>query len=267
MTLRFPLPKLQLLSVALAAVAIFVKPAFAQAPAPAPFGTDYVIMKPRAAGVPPQVLANVLVTGVRGTKVAVRNPQGAIEYDISQIQEVRKAAPPEFAKARALIETGDMQNALPLVKSVAENFRGLPTTWASDANAMLGNIYLSLGMLPEAEAAFNEFERVYAGTGSTAAAVGKARLAVEKKDFAAARAAVEPIVADALTKKNITRSESQLYGQAYFVLGKIAEGEDKLPEAMEHYARTVAIFYQDRAVVKEAEKRIDELRGKGITTP
>jgi hypothetical protein len=36
---------------------------------------------------------------------------------------------------------------------------------------------------------------------------------------------------------------------------------------MENYCRTVAIFYQERAVVLDAEKRIDALRKKGITTP
>ena len=78
---------------------------------------------------------------------------------------------------------------------------------------------------------------------------------------------MEPIVAEALKKKNVTRAENQIYGQAYYILGRAAEGEEKLPEAMENYCRTVAIFYQERAVVKEAQKRIDDLRGKGITTP
>jgi tetratricopeptide (TPR) repeat protein len=265
MTLRFPFPKLQLLSATLAAAVFLAVPHMALSQA-AP-GSDYIIMKPRVPSAPPQVLPGVLITGVRGSKVSVRNAQGAIEYDLSQIQEVRKAPPAEFAGAQRLIEAGDMEKALPLIKSVADNYKGLPTAWAAEATAMLGNIYLNLGQLPEAEVAFGDFERVYAGSGSSAASVGKARLAVERKKFAEARALAEPLVADAMTKKNISRSESQLFGQAYFVLGKIAEGEGKLPEAMEHYCRTVAIFYQERAVVSEAQKRIDELRGKGITTP
>jgi hypothetical protein len=70
-----------------------------------------------------------------------------------------------------------------------------------------------------------------------------------------------------MAKKNVSRAESQLYGQAYFVLGQCAEKENKLPEAMEHYCRTVAIFYQDPTIVKEAQKRIDDLRTKKVTTP
>jgi hypothetical protein len=36
---------------------------------------------------------------------------------------------------------------------------------------------------------------------------------------------------------------------------------------MENYCRTVAIFYQEPATVKEAQLRIDELRKNKITTP
>ncbi len=238
--------------------------AIAQAPAA---GTDYVILKPVTPTAQPQQLTNVLIVAVRGGKVSIKNAQGEIAYNLSQIQEVRKAAPPEFGQAQRLIEAGDMEKALPLIKGIADRYKSLPTPWAADATGMLGNIYISLGKLPEAEAAFNDFQQSYPAAGSNITGVGKARLAAERGKFEEAKAIAAPLVADALTKKTVSRAESQLYGQAYYILGKIAEGEGKLPEAMENYCRTVAIFYQERSVVKEAQKRIDELRQKGITTP
>lgn len=266
MTLRFPFPTLQLLSAAFAAALFFgaARTAFSQAPAA---GQDYVLMKPAATPSQPVQLVNVLITGVRGGKMTVRDAKGEAAYDIAQVTEVRKVPPPEFAQAQKFIEAGDLEKALPLVKAVTEKFKGLPITWASDASSMLGNLYISLGKFHEAEIAFNEFQKAYPAAGTLAASMGKARLAAEAGKFAEARAAVEPVVAEALQKKNVTRAENQIYGQAYYILGRAAEGEGKLPEAMENYCRTVAIFYQERAVVKEAQKRIDELRKKGITTP
>ncbi len=266
MKLSFPLPALQLLSAFLVTCAALVtpQPAFSQAPAAGP---DNVILKPASATAQPQQLVNVLVVAVRGTKVAIKNAQGEISYDLAQIQEVRKAAPPEFAQGQRAIEAGKLDEALPLIKGVADRYKGLPVAWASDATATLGNIYIGLGKLPEAEAAFNDFQKTYPAAGSNATSVGKARLAAERGNFAEAKTIAEPIVADALTKKTVTRAESQLYGQAFYILGKVAEGEGKLPEAMENYCRTVAIFYQERSVVTEAQKRIDALRQKGITTP
>lgn len=269
MKLSFPFPALQLLSAIIVACAAITAPhaASAQAPAQAAAGPDYVILKAASATSQPQQLANVLIVAVRGTKVAIKNAQGEISYDIAQLQEVRKAAPPEFAQGQRAIEAGKPDEALPLIKGVADRYKGLPTTWASEATALLGSIYISLDKLTEAEVAFNDFQKTYPTSGSIAANVGKARIAAERKNYAEARSVAEPLVAEALTKKTVTRAESQLYGQAYYVLGRVAEGESKFPEAMENYCRTVAIFYQDRSVVTEAQKRIDALRQKGITTP
>lgn len=264
MKLRFPFTALQLLSAFIAGCALIFSPPAASAQAP---GADYVILKPVTATAQPQQLVNVLIVAVRGGKVSIRNAQGEVAYNLTQIQEVRKAAPAEFAAAQRLIEAGDMEKALPIMKGIADRYKGLPTQWATEATGMLGNIYISLGRLPEAEAAFNDFQQNYPAAGSTVTGVGKARLAAERGKFEEARAIAAPLVADALAKKTVTRAESQLYGQAFYILGKVAEGEGKLPEAMENYCRTVAIFYQERAIVKEAQKRIDELRQKGITTP
>ena len=267
MKLSFPLPVLQLLSAIIIAGSALTAPRTASAQAPAAAGTDVVIFKPQTPGGPPQQLSNVLIRGVRAMKVVVKDANGEIPYDMARIQEVRKAAPPEFAAGRAAIDAGDQDKALVLIKGIADLYKGLPTAWASEATLMVGNIFVNLGKLPEAEAAFNEFEKIYPGTGAIAASVGRARIAAERGNLAEARAVAEPLLKDALTKKNVTRAESQLFGQAYYILGRVAETEGKLPEAMENYCRTVAIFYQERAVVLEAEKRIDGLRKKGITTP
>lgn len=264
MKLSFSFKSLQLLSAAAACI-LQLAPQTAHAQT-AP-GADYVIFKPVSSTAQPRVIGNVLIVAVRGTKVVVREPQAEVSYDLSQIQEVRKAAPPEYAQGMAEIEKKNLEGALTLIRRVADNYKGLPTTWAADATATLGNIYLNLGKLVDAESAFNDYQRAYPGAGSTIASIGKARLAAERGNYAEARSAAQPVVADALSKKTVTRAESQLYGQAFYVLGKVAEGEGKLPEAMENYCRTVAIFYQERAVVDAAEKRIDALRQKGITAP
>ncbi len=242
----------------------------AQAPAPAgtAVGADYVVMRPPAPNAPPRVLQGVLITGTQGSRVMIRDASGEIGYDLVQIQEVRKAAPLEFARAQQFIEAGKLEDAVPLIKTIVGKYKGLPLAWAQDSTAMLGNLLISLGHLSEAEAAIAAFEAAYrGGADSTAASLGKARLAAAKGRFSEAKTIAEPIVADAMKQKTVTRAQSQIFGQAYFVLGQCAEGEKKLPEAMEHYARTVAIFYQERSIVADAQKRIDELRKNGVTTP
>lgn len=234
----------------------------ASAQTPAATGRDYLELRQ-----PAKILNNVMILGVQGKNVMVREPLGDLGYDLAAIKEVRMAPPADFVQAQAALDAGQFDVALIKTKAVVDKFKGLPTPWAQDALVMLGNINLSLGKADVAEMAFNELERSYPGAASLSASLGKARLAAFKKDYATARSAAEPVVAEALTKKSVTRAESQAYGMAYFILGQCAEGEKKLPEAMENYCRTVAIFYQERSVVAEAQKRVDQLRDRGISVP
>ena len=231
--------------------------AFAQAT-----GNDYIEITQ-----PAKILQNVRINGTQGRNVMVQEPLGVISYDLAFVKEVRMAPTAEFIQAQAALDAGQFDVALTKTKAVVDKFKGLPTPWAQDAMVMLGNINLSLGKLEVAELAFNELEKSYPGSASLSASLGKARLAASKKDYATARSTAAPVVAEALTKKSVTKAESQAYGMAYFILGQCAEGEKKLPEAMENYCRTVAIFYQERSVVAEAQKRVDDLRNKGITVP
>lgn len=267
MNLRATLPFRQLLSATFGVLTLTAAPlAFAQAPA-APTGSDYVVLKATTAGGQPKAMVNVLITGMRGTQVVVRDGPGEAGYEASQILEVRKAAPPEFAQAQKLIEEGDFAKAATLIKGITEKFKGLPISWAMDATSMLGNLYLNLNRVDEAEVAISAYENAYRGSSTSGAGAAKARLAAARERFAEAKALASGVVAGALSRKNVTRAESQIYGQGYFVLGLCAEKEGKLSEAMENYARTVAVFYHERSVVAQAQKRIDELRKKGVTTP
>ena len=270
MNLRSTFPFRQLLSATAAVLTLTAAPfAFAQTPAApaAPTGSDYVVMKPTGPGAPASVKQGVLIIGMQGSRVMVKEGAGEAGYEVAGIQEVGKAAPPEFAQAQQLIEAGDFAKAAPLIKGIADKFKGLPIYWAQDSTNMLGSLYLNLDKVSEAEAAISAYETAYRGTATSGASAAKARLAAAKGRFAEAKALASSVVAGALSRKTVTRAESQIFGQGYFVLGQCAENEGKLPEAMENYARTVAVFYHERSVVAQAQKRIDELRKKGVTTP
>lgn len=230
-------------------------------------GADYVRFKPAAAGAQPRVLQGVLITGVNGGKASIKDAAGEIGYSVDTIDEVRKAAPQEWIAGSRAIESGELDKAIPLVRAVADKFRGLPVSWAQDASASLGGLLITAGKLGEAESALTAFSQAYPNSGGAVANVGKARLAAAKKQFSEAKGLAGPIVDGALSKKVVTRAESQLFGQAFYVIGQVYEGENKLPEAMDAYCKTVALFYQDRATVAAAQQRIDDLRKKGVAVP
>ena len=202
----------------------------------------------------------VKVIGVSGSTLQVQVGAGTLGLPLASIKEVQMAAPPELAQAQQAFAAKDYKRALSLITQLTEKYKGMPAEWAQLATGMLGDLYVALNELPKAEVAYKEFQRLYPGGGSLQADVGMARIAASKKDFATARQKLEPITAQALKEKNVSRLHAYAYSQAFLVLGQVKESEGNAPGALEDYLRTVTIFHHDPAAVSAAQERADALR-------
>ncbi len=204
------------------------------------------------------------ITGVRNGSVMIKFGPGEIGVPLAQATTITMATPANVAKGLGLQEAGKPAEALALLKPIADQFGGLPLDWAQNATASIGNLYLSLEKTTDASAAYAKYKQLYPGAElSLQADVGMARVAAASGKLAEAKAALAPILANALTKPDITKAESAAFGQAYFTLGSIAEKENNPAEALENYLRTVTIFYADRATAARAQERADALRKNG----
>ena len=194
---------------------------------------------------------------------------GPVETGIAmdQVASVVKAAPKEYEDAIKAWQEGNANKTLSLLKPVVMAFRGLPTEWAERAAALLGDVYLSLGQLPAAESAFAEFTTFYPNATSLSD-IGLARLAVSRKDFAAAKANLLPIVSEADKVVAAPAGKSAAYGQAFYLMGMVHESEGAYPDALRDYLTTVTLFHDDRAVVAKAQERADVLvKEKQVIVP
>lgn len=190
-----------------------------------------------------------------------------ITLPASAFESFQLAAPPEYAQGYQAYTAGDLPRALALLKSVTDRFKGLPTDWAQYATGLLGDLYVSTGDLSKAEAAYNDFKKLYAGGGSTTSEVGLARIAVAKKDFATAKSRLDPIIAEALKEKTIAPAKATAYSQAFLVSGQVKEEQGNAVGALEDYLRTVTIFYHDRLSATAAQQRADALRARDKSHP
>jgi len=204
------------------------------------------------------------ITGVRNGTVTIKMGPGEVGIPLAQVGAVTMATPASVGRGLQLQEAGKAAEALAVLKPLADQFGGLPLDWAQRATGSIGDLYLSLEKIPEAAAAYARFKQLYPGAGlSLQADVGMARVAAAGGKTEEAKTALTPIIADALTKKDLTKAESAAFGQAYFTLGNIAEKENQPSEALEHYLRTVTIFYADQATAARAQERADALRKNG----
>lgn len=212
--------------------------------------------------------STVKILGVSGSSVQVQVGAGSVGVPISSITQVTMAAPPEVANASAAFAAKDYPKALAATKSVIEKYKGLPADWAQSATAMLGDIYVAMNDYAHAEAAYRDFQKIYPGAGSVQADVGLARIAASKKDFATAKAKLAPILAQARKSKDVPPALAAAYSQAFLVSGQAREAAGDAEGALEDYVSTVAIFYQDRLAVAQAQERADALRkDKGVAVP
>lgn len=203
----------------------------------------------------------VKIVGVSGSNIQIQVGAGSIGVPMRNIASITMAAPPEFAQAEKAYDAKDYKKALTATKALVDKFKGLPVDWAREATGRLGDIYVALDQLPEAEKAYLDFQKIYGGQGgSPQSEVGLARIALSKKDYAQAKSKLEPVTTKALSEKQPPANLTTTYSQAFYLLGQVNEAENDYPAALENYLRTVTLFYHDNTAAAAAQQRADALR-------
>jgi predicted Zn-dependent protease len=195
--------------------------------------------------------------------------QGQLGLPLGSVKEVRMNPPAEYGQAIAAYQAKDYAKSLNLMRAVVAKFKGMPSPWAQQATAMLGELYIASNDLVKAEAAYGDFKRLYPNGGSLQSDIGLSRLAVAKQDYDTAKQKLEPITDAALKEKTVTPANAVAYGQAFLVSGQVKEAAGNFSGALEDYLRTVTLFYYDRVAVAAAQERADALRAAhpGVTVP
>jgi len=204
----------------------------------------------------------ITILGTTASGIKVQLGDGVMVQPFGNVAQVTMAPPPEFTAAQKAYESGDLKTALSNADAVVSNFRGLPTEWAREAMLTLGDIYVALNQLPKAQAVYADFQRAYPAAGSADINIGLAMIDLSKKDYAAAKARIDPILAQAqaLKQRNPPRAASALIGRAFYVSGQIKEQTGDFPGALEDYLRTVTIYPDDRVAAANAQNKADSLR-------
>lgn len=206
------------------------------------------------------------------TLVTANGAAGQIGFNLELLTRVEVVPPAEYQTGMTAYQTGEWDKALAMFKPLAAKFRGLPAEWMRQTAAMLGDIYLEKKDIPGAEAAYNDFKRLYPGGAGTAlrTSVGQARIAFARNNAAAAKQQLTPITEVALKNPaTVTKSDGAAYGQAFYLMGQLAEHDGAFQAALEDYLRTTTLFYQDASAAASAQKNADALRSahKDLAVP
>ena len=211
------------------------------------------------------------VAGMSNGSVVINVAAGQLSYNLGLLARVEVAPPPAFAPGYTAFQAGDWDKALAALKPIVDQFKGLPTAWASEATAALGDIYIEKNELPQAVAAYNDYRTLYPGAGNSPRMIlAQARIAFAQNNLPAAEKQLQPIRDAALKRPaDATPSDGAVDGQACYLLGQIEERQGSYQAALVDYLRTVTLFYQDGAATARAQKSADALRAAhpGIYAP
>lgn len=203
------------------------------------------------------------IAGMSNGAVVINVAAGQVSYNLGLLARVDAAPPAAFASGYAAYEAGDWNRALAALKPIVDQFKGLPTEWARQATAALGDIYIEKNDVPAAITAYNGYKALYPGGAGNSLRMNLAegRIAYAQNNFPAAEKQLTPIRAAALKQPaSVTRADGAAYGQACFILGQLEERRGSYQAALEDYLRTVTLFYQDGSIAARAQKNADVLR-------
>jgi tetratricopeptide (TPR) repeat protein len=200
------------------------------------------------------------ITGVSSGQVGITIGTGKSIVYLSDIKKVTMDQPPEMAQLKNAASAQVVSTLEPLVKEYA----GLPADWVLDAMSRLADAYDAQGHGDKATQIYAEIKQLYPNNASyqQEAIVGEARQELKKGQIDAAMSAVKPLIDEA--NKNVAPSpdEGRLFARAFLVYGQALEAQKQYPQALEAYLTVKTMFYQNPALVTQADQLAEALRAQ-----
>jgi tetratricopeptide (TPR) repeat protein len=210
-------------------------------------------------------------TIISGRIVSVADGQAMIEgrasnggvakfpITVTDIKSINMAVPADVAKAQAPgVTPADVITALePQIKQ----FAGLPAGWVVSAMEQLAEAYVAQGKGDRALATYNQIIQLYPGSiYENVAKAGIAEMSLKAGKIDEAFNAVKPIVEQANKDIAPSPTDGALYAKAFLVYGQALDAQKKPQQALEAFLTVKTMFYQNPALVDQADQLTRSLR-------
>jgi tetratricopeptide (TPR) repeat protein len=203
------------------------------------------------------------ITGVSDNQILVTipsatgNPVQSVVY-LSDVQSVQMATPAAMAGLKPDATPATVIAALsPLVKEYA----GLKTNWVVDAMAQLADAYDNSNQDGQAVAIYAQINQLYPDSPyQNAAAAGLAQLDLQQGKVDDAMAKLQPIIDKASADLAPSPEEGRSYARAFLVYGQALQQQKEYSKALEAYLTVKTMFYQNPALVAQADQLASALR-------
>jgi tetratricopeptide (TPR) repeat protein len=151
---------------------------------------------------------------------------------------------PGVVEGRKALEEGKMEEVVAKWREPVNQFLGVDNPWVLECAGGLGQAYLALGRVADAESLYGRMKKAYvSGPAALRAEVGLA-VATSGKDAAGLLAKLRALEKDLKESLRPLRADRGALAEFYFARGEALEKKGDEKKALEDYLR-VSILYPD----------------------
>ena len=206
---------------------------------------------------------NGQITGVTADQVSytTQTTNGGTASSVIYLSDVQSISMPT-PDAVTQLKNAPPATVIATLEPLLKQYAGLPADWVVDAMARLADAYETQGQSEMASGMYAKINELYPDNTSyqNEASAGMAKALLKEGKIPDALALVKPIVDKANQNLAPSASEAHGYAAAFLVYGQALEAQKQYGQALEAYLTVKTMFYQNPALVDQAEQLTKNLR-------
>jgi len=186
--------------------------------------------------------------------------QGTLGYPSADLAEVRLEERTGVPEGREAYAKGNWEEVVKQWKSTVDTLLGVDCPWVLECAGGLGQAYLALGKVADAETLFGKMKKFYTqGPAALRASVGLAE-ATSSRDAGALLEKLKEIEGQLKESLRPMRADREALAEFYFARGGAYEKKGDEKKALEDFIRVGALYPEPLSLGQRADQKAEALR-------
>ena len=186
--------------------------------------------------------------------------QGTLGYPSADLAEVRLEERPGVAEGRDAYTKGNWEEVVTRWKPSVDTLVGVDCPWVLECAGGLGQAYLALGKVADAEALYEKMKKFYVqGPAALRASVGLAE-ATSSRDAGALLEKLKEMEGQLKESLRPMRADREALAEYYFARGGAYEKKGDAKKALEDFVRVGALYPDPPSLGQRADQKAEALR-------
>jgi len=208
-----------------------------------------------------EVISGSAVKFDEGSKsLTFKFDKGTLSYAQGDIAEVTLKERSGVMEGRKALEEGKMEEVVAKWQEPVAQYLGVDNPWVLECAGGLGQAYLTLGKIADAEALYGKMKQFYpSGPSALRAEIGLA-VATSGKDASGLLAKLQALEGQLKESLRPLRADREALAEYYFARGEAFERNGDSAKALEDFLRVKVLYPEPPSLGQRSAKKADSLR-------